>query len=84
MYDSVGVSRNRCLLSTCLRFQKFVIKYATATVLLFTQPVNLRPFRAHCQMDKEQAQNIWKSLSSAVTEIYNKNASLLSFEELYR
>ena len=64
--------------------KKFVIKYATATVLLFTQPVNLRPFRAHCQMDKEQAQNIWKSLSSAVTEIYNKIASLLSFEELYR
>ena len=35
-------------------------------------------------MDIEQAQEIWKSLRSAVSEIYNKNASVLSFEELYR
>jgi len=35
-------------------------------------------------MDTEQAQDIWKSLCSAMSEIYNKNASVLSFEELYR
>ena len=35
-------------------------------------------------MDTEQAQRIWAQLQSAVSEIYNKNASLLSFEELYR
>ena len=35
-------------------------------------------------MDTEQAKRIWALLQSAVSEIYNKNASLLSFEELYR
>ena len=43
-----------------------------------------RPFRPHCQMDAEQAQRIWAQLRLAVSEIYNKNASVLSFEELYR
>jgi len=46
--------------------------------------VVIKPFRAHCQMDKEQAQQMWRVLASAVAEIYNKNASVLSFEELYR
>lgn len=46
--------------------------------------ITIKPFKAHCQMDKEQAQQIWKSLLSAVHEIHNKNASVLSFEELYR
>ena len=44
----------------------------------------LRPFRPHCQMDAHKANEIWKSLSRAMCEIYNKNASVLSFEELYR
>mmetsp|Transcript_16532 Transcript_16532/g.56992 ORF Transcript_16532/g.56992 Transcript_16532/m.56992 type:complete len:163 (+) Transcript_16532:263-751(+) len=35
-------------------------------------------------MDAEQAQRIWAQLRLAVSEIYNKNASVLSFEELYR
>ncbi|KAK7241150.1 ubiquitin protein ligase binding protein [Aureococcus anophagefferens] len=43
----------------------------------------IKPFRPHCQMDAEQAQRIWAQLRLAVSEIYNKNASVLSFEELY-
>ena len=43
-----------------------------------------QPFRPHCQMDSAQAGQIWKSLRRAIDEIHNKNASVLSFEELYR
>ena len=35
-------------------------------------------------MDSAQAGQIWKSLRRAIDEIHNKNASVLSFEELYR
>ena len=35
-------------------------------------------------MDDAQALEIWKSLKNAILEIYNHNASMLSFEELYR
>ena len=35
-------------------------------------------------MDESQALGIWRSLRGAILEIYNHNASLLSFEELYR
>ena len=35
-------------------------------------------------MDSAQAGQIWKSLRKAIDEIHNKNASVLSFEELYR
>jgi len=35
-------------------------------------------------MDRKAAQQIWASLSGAIDEIHNKNASSLSFEELYR
>ena len=35
-------------------------------------------------MDATQAQHIWTSLRRAIDEIHNKNASVLSFEELYR
>lgn len=44
----------------------------------------IKPFRPHSQMDEEQARRIWGSLRNAIGEIYNKNASVLSFEELYR
>jgi len=44
----------------------------------------IKPFRPHCQMDDAQALVIWKSLRGAILEIYNHNASMLSFEELYR
>ena len=62
--------------------KKFVIKYVSCYCLAYD--ASFRPFRPHCQMDTEQAQEIWKSLQSAVSEIYDKNASVLSFEELYR
>lgn len=48
--------------------RKFVIKSSRTTV----------------QMDKEKAEQVWKSLRAAIREIHNQNASELSFEELYR
>lgn len=35
-------------------------------------------------MDRAAAQAIWDILANAIDEIYNRNASQLSFEELYR
>jgi len=35
-------------------------------------------------MDREDAQCTWDVLANAIDEIYNRNASDLSFEELYR
>jgi len=35
-------------------------------------------------MDRAAAQQIWEILANAIDEIYNRNASQLSFEELYR
>ena len=35
-------------------------------------------------MDNVQAKKVLESLQLAIHEIYNKNASTLSFEELYR
>lgn len=35
-------------------------------------------------MDKTAAKQTWNTLAGAVDEIYNRNASQLSFEELYR
>ncbi|KAG7360505.1 cullin protein 3 [Nitzschia inconspicua] len=45
---------------------------------------NIKPFRAHVPMDKTVAQQTWGALANAIDEIYNRNASQLSFEELYR
>eukprot|EP00531_Pseudo-nitzschia_arenysensis_P009425 CAMPEP_0116126978 /NCGR_PEP_ID=MMETSP0329-20121206/6606_1 /TAXON_ID=697910 /ORGANISM="Pseudo-nitzschia arenysensis, Strain B593" /LENGTH=762 /DNA_ID=CAMNT_0003621069 /DNA_START=265 /DNA_END=2553 /DNA_ORIENTATION=+ len=42
------------------------------------------PFRSHVPMDKTAAKQTWNTLARAVDEIYNRNASQLSFEELYR
>mmetsp|Transcript_32787 Transcript_32787/g.101575 ORF Transcript_32787/g.101575 Transcript_32787/m.101575 type:complete len:147 (+) Transcript_32787:82-522(+) len=44
----------------------------------------IKPFRPHCQMNADQAREIWRSLRVAISEIYDRNASVLSFEELYR
>ncbi len=35
-------------------------------------------------MDRTVAIQTWKALANAIDEIYNRNASQLSFEELYR
>jgi cullin 3 len=35
-------------------------------------------------MDRKEAQEVWEVLGRAMDEIYNRNASQLSFEELYR
>lgn len=42
------------------------------------------PFRSHVPMDKTAAKQTWNTLAKAIDEIYNRNASQLSFEELYR
>ena len=35
-------------------------------------------------MDRTVASQTWQALAMAIDEIYNRNASQLSFEELYR
>ena len=44
----------------------------------------IKPFRSYAQMDASAARLTFASLSSAMDEIHNRNASTLSFEELYR
>jgi cullin 3 len=44
----------------------------------------IKPFKPRNNMDLAAAQGIWGSLSRAIAEIHDKNASALSFEELYR
>ena len=44
----------------------------------------IRPFRPQTQLDNKAAKEVWSFLSRAFDEIYNKNASHLSYEELYR
>lgn len=44
----------------------------------------IKPFRTYSQMDSEGARQIWNQLASAIDEIHSRNASSLSFEELYR
>jgi hypothetical protein len=43
-----------------------------------------QPFRAHQAMDHAAAMQTWEMIAHAMDEIYNRNASQLSFEELYR
>ena len=43
-----------------------------------------QPFRAHVPMDRTVAMRTWSVLANAIDEIHNRNASKLSFEELYR
>jgi cullin 3 len=44
----------------------------------------IKPFRPYNQMDQGQAEEIWSQLRAAIQQIHKKNASTLSFEELYR
>ena len=44
----------------------------------------IKPFRSYTQMDTTSATQTFSSLASAMDEIHNRNASTLSFEELYR
>ena len=44
----------------------------------------IKNFKSAVTMDNVQAKKVWESLQLAIHEIYNKNASTLSFEELYR
>eukprot|EP00580_Thalassiosira_gravida_P017188 CAMPEP_0201657746 /NCGR_PEP_ID=MMETSP0494-20130426/875_1 /ASSEMBLY_ACC=CAM_ASM_000839 /TAXON_ID=420259 /ORGANISM="Thalassiosira gravida, Strain GMp14c1" /LENGTH=993 /DNA_ID=CAMNT_0048134639 /DNA_START=149 /DNA_END=3130 /DNA_ORIENTATION=- len=44
----------------------------------------IKPFRSYTQMDSHSAHATFSSLASAMDEINNRNASTLSFEELYR
>lgn len=44
----------------------------------------IKSFRTHSPMDPTAARSVWSQLAGAVDEIHNRNASLLSFEELYR
>ncbi|CAM6121875.1 unnamed protein product [Calypogeia fissa] len=44
----------------------------------------IEPFKHKVEMDPRYAEKTWKILEDAIQEIYNHNASGLSFEELYR
>ncbi|CAI5727400.1 unnamed protein product [Peronospora destructor] len=44
----------------------------------------IKPYRQNMGMDETRAQEIWTLLRTAIYEIFSHNASLLSFEELYR
>jgi cullin 3 len=44
----------------------------------------IEPFKHKVEMDPRYAEKTWKILEDAIHEIYNHNASGLSFEELYR
>lgn len=44
----------------------------------------IEPFRHRVDMDPKYAEKTWRILEHAIHEIYNHNASGLSFEELYR
>ncbi|KAL3815950.1 hypothetical protein ACHAXA_003571 [Cyclostephanos tholiformis] len=44
----------------------------------------IKPFRSYTQMDANSARATFESLAAAMDEIHNRNASTLSFEELYR
>ena len=44
----------------------------------------IKPYRNSTSIDRESAQKIWKGLRDSIDEIHNQDASLLSFEELYR
>lgn len=44
----------------------------------------IKPFRNQQQMEPHYAETTWNLLRSAIQEIHKKNASGLSFEELYR
>jgi cullin 3 len=44
----------------------------------------IEPFKHKVEMDPKHAEKTWKILEDAIHEIYNHNASGLSFEELYR
>jgi len=45
---------------------------------------SIRPYQQSSQMNQNGALETWQSLDSAITQIHEQNASLLSFEELYR
>lgn len=44
----------------------------------------MKPFKIPSAMDPSSAQKTWMTLKDAIEQIYNRNASSLSFEELYR
>jgi cullin 3 len=44
----------------------------------------IEPFKHKVEVDPRYGERTWKLLEDAIREIYNHNASGLSFEELYR
>ncbi|WJX65599.1 Cullin-3A [Trifolium repens] len=48
------------------------------------RPLVIEPYRHKVALDPNYAEKTWKILEHAIHEIYNHNASGLSFEELYR
>ena len=53
-------------------------------MVLFQIKITIRSLPKAQKQDASWAQNTWGVIKGALTEIYSKNASALSFEELYR
>jgi cullin 3 len=92
---SLFVSVNRCLklLRLCWYtfyvavFENLSLSSEVDLILALTFSPSLlstQPFRQHVPMDMTAASQTWEALANAIDEIYNRNASQLSFEELYR
>lgn len=45
---------------------------------------SIQSFRNQARIDHNEALTLWEALHKAIDEIYNQNASKLSYEELYR
>ncbi|KAI3659183.1 hypothetical protein MP638_006965 [Amoeboaphelidium occidentale] len=49
-----------------------------------SKPIQIKPFRRRNTHGADEHEVIWSKLSGAIQQIHQKNASSLSFEELYR
>jgi cullin 3 len=56
----------------------------THTMTSTKKNFSIQAFRQKSDFDEATAKKLWNTLKVAITEIYNQNASSLSFEELYR
>lgn len=46
--------------------------------------MTIRPYKVQALMSRQDAEKMWKTLETAINEIYKRNSSTLYFEELYR
>lgn len=88
VYESLSLLRSRlAIVATTLLLlhsQTSYIYIYIYTSILLACTILQQPFRTHTPMDRSEANVVWQVLANAIDEIYSRNASQLSFEELYR